>query len=163
MNFFKAHTHCFNLLPSLDFVYFEQSPSAPYLIRKIDELTMTPNKNVEARCLCYYRRRELPPNLLVMADRYQSFYDDSFQEDDDPTNGNCGSPAKISNGGSKNGDDNQSLKPSQIHQVKHRELYVSRTVETLPATGIRGKCTVTLLNEEECLTSYLNSEVCSTF
>ncbi len=32
-------------------------------------------------------------------------------------------------------------------------------VETLPATHIRGKCTVTLLNETESLLSYLNKEV----
>lgn len=48
------------------------------------------------------------------------------------------------------------------HQLKHRELFLSRQVETLPATHIRGKCTVTLLNETESLLSYLNKEV-STF
>ncbi len=32
-------------------------------------------------------------------------------------------------------------------------------VETLPATHIRGKCTVTLLNETESLLSYLNKDV----
>jgi hypothetical protein len=47
----------------------------------------------------------------------------------------------------------------QKHQLKHRELFLSRQVETLPATHIRGKCTVTLLNETESLLSYLNKEV----
>lgn len=42
--------------------------------------------------------------------------------------------------------------------MKHRELFLSRQVETLPATHIRGKCTVTLLNETESLSSYLNKE-----
>ncbi|XP_076306003.1 metastasis-associated protein MTA3-like isoform X4 [Tachypleus tridentatus] len=44
------------------------------------------------------------------------------------------------------------------HLLKHRELFLSRQVETLPATHIRGKCTVTLLNETESLASYLNKE-----
>ena len=45
------------------------------------------------------------------------------------------------------------------HQLKHRELFLSRQVETLPATHIRGKCAVTLLNETEWLQSYLNKDV----
>lgn len=51
------------------------------------------------------------------------------------------------------------LAPKQWHQAKHRELFLSRHVETLPATHIRGKCTVTLLNETESLLSYLNKDV----
>lgn len=47
----------------------------------------------------------------------------------------------------------------QRHQMKHRELFLSRHVETLPATHIRGKCSVTLLNETESLLSYLNKDV----
>ena len=35
---------------------------------------------------------------------------------------------------------------------------MSRQVETLPATHIRGKCSVTLLNETESLASYLNRD-----
>lgn len=42
--------------------------------------------------------------------------------------------------------------------MKHRELFLSRQIETLPATHIRGKCSVTLLNEEESLLSYLNKD-----
>lgn len=51
------------------------------------------------------------------------------------------------------------LAPKQRHQAKQRELFLSRHVETLPATHIRGKCTVTLLNETESLLSYLNKDV----
>lgn len=47
----------------------------------------------------------------------------------------------------------------QKHQLKHRELFLSRQVETLPATHIRGKCVVTLLNETESYMSYLNKDV----
>lgn len=42
--------------------------------------------------------------------------------------------------------------------MKHRELFLSRQVETLPATHIRGKCSVTLFNETESLSSYLNKD-----
>lgn len=51
----------------------------------------------------------------------------------------------------------------QRYQLKHRELFLSRQVETLPATHIRGKCSVTLLNETESLLSYLNKDVCVFF
>ncbi|XP_025834946.1 metastasis-associated protein MTA3 isoform X2 [Agrilus planipennis] len=50
------------------------------------------------------------------------------------------------------------LTPKQRHQMKHRELFLSRQVETLPATHIRGKCSVTLFNETEALSSYLNKD-----
>lgn len=50
------------------------------------------------------------------------------------------------------------LNTKQRHQMKHRELFLSRQVETMPATHIRGKCCVTLLNETESLLSYLNKE-----
>ena len=53
------------------------------------------------------------------------------------------------------------ISEKQRHQLKHRELFLSRQVETMPATHIRGKCVVTLLNETELLTSYLNKEVSS--
>lgn len=51
------------------------------------------------------------------------------------------------------------VESKQRHQMKHRELFLSRQVETIPATHIRGKCSVTLLNETESLSSYLNKEV----
>jgi len=53
----------------------------------------------------------------------------------------------------------EELSEKHQHQLKHRELFLSRQVETLPATHIRGKCTVTLLNETESLRSYLNRDV----
>lgn len=56
-------------------------------------------------------------------------------------------------------DKENSLSYKQRHQLKHRELFLSRQVETLPATHIRGKCSVTLLNETESLLSYLNKDV----
>uniref|UniRef100_A0A674DSK3 Metastasis associated 1 family, member 2 n=1 Tax=Salmo trutta TaxID=8032 RepID=A0A674DSK3_SALTR len=48
----------------------------------------------------------------------------------------------------------------QKHQLKHRELFLSRQFESLPATHIRGKCNVTLLNETDVLAGYLEKEEC---
>ncbi|XP_056366092.1 metastasis-associated protein MTA2 isoform X3 [Oenanthe melanoleuca] len=48
----------------------------------------------------------------------------------------------------------------QRHQLKHRELFLSRQFESLPATHIRGKCSVTLLNETDILGQYLEKEDC---
>lgn len=64
-----------------------------------------------------------------------------------------GSPGSDYGGRSEAG-----LTPKQRHQMKHRELFLSRQVETLPATHIRGKCSVTLFNETESLNSYLNKD-----
>lgn len=52
------------------------------------------------------------------------------------------------------------LTDTQKHQLRHRELFLTRQNETLLATNIRGKCLVTLHNETETFVSYLNSEVC---
>jgi len=51
------------------------------------------------------------------------------------------------------------LTDTQKHQLRHRELFLTRQNETLLATNIRGKCLVTLHNETEIFVSYLNSEV----
>jgi len=42
--------------------------------------------------------------------------------------------------------------------LKEREVFLSRQTETLPATLIRGKCSVTLLSEVETANSYLSRE-----
>uniref|UniRef100_A0A5K3ERS2 Metastasis-associated protein MTA3 n=1 Tax=Mesocestoides corti TaxID=53468 RepID=A0A5K3ERS2_MESCO len=117
-----------------DFVYFEVSATAPYQIRRLDELIMTPN-GVEAKVTCYFRRRDISNTLIQQAEK---FY---FHETDD-----------------SNGDSSPALSDLQRHQVKHRELFHSRTMECLPATHIRGKCTVALYNEVEPLTSYVERE-----
>lgn len=69
------------------------------------------------------------------------------------------SSSNVGSGGSERVSENALLTPKQRLRAKHRELFLSRQVETLPATHIRGKCSVTLLNETEALTSYLNKEV----
>ncbi|KAL5008391.1 hypothetical protein ScPMuIL_013972 [Solemya velum] len=118
-----------------DYVFFETSSTTPYQIRRIEELNKTPNGNVEAKVMCFYRRRDISSSLTLLADKHQI----SALEDEQET---C----------------DEDVSEKQRHQLKHRELFLSRQVETLPATHIRGKCVVTLLNETESLLSYLNKE-----
>ncbi|PAA78800.1 hypothetical protein BOX15_Mlig019708g1, partial [Macrostomum lignano] len=117
------------------------SASGPYQIRRIEELTKTPTGNVEAKVMCFFRRRDISNNLISQADKHLSL-------DDEPSAaGEAEAASSEPSGGS--------LTEVQRHQLRHRELFLSRQVETLPATTIRGKCAVTLLNETEALTSYL--------
>ncbi|XP_037294050.1 metastasis-associated protein MTA3 [Manduca sexta] len=162
-----------------DCVYFETSSTSPYQIRRIEELNKTPSGNVEAKVMCFYRRRDLPNPLIQLADKHQM-----AQSEDSPVAMKLKkiclktpvgeeqaaqavldpaletywrSPAAMEEESSDlPGTDG--LAPKQRHQAKHRELFLSRHMETLPATHIRGKCTVTLLNETESLLSYLNKD-----
>ena len=72
-----------------DYVYFENFPSTPYNIRRIEELNkvlrrdprifflssntacvlQTANETVEAKVVCLYRRRDLPLAMLRIADK----------------------------------------------------------------------------------------------
>lgn len=120
-----------------DYVYFETASTSPYQIRRIEELNKTPNGNVEAKVMCFYRRRDISSSLTLLADKHQNgSLDDEEEKEEQETD----------------------ISEKQRHQLKHRELFLSRQVETMPATHIRGKCVVTLLNETELLTSYLNKE-----
>lgn len=122
-----------------DYVFFETSSTTPYQIRRIEELNKTPNGNVEAKVVCFYRRRDISSSLTLLADKHQTDSDGGLDDSE--------LESKLDEVGDK-----------QKHQLKHRELFLSRQVETLPATHIRGKCTVTLLNETESLLSYLNKD-----
>lgn len=55
-----------------DYVYFDSASSAPYQIRRIEELNKTSSGNVEAKVMCFYRRRDLPNPLVQLADKHQS-------------------------------------------------------------------------------------------
>ncbi|KAG8514455.1 Metastasis-associated protein MTA1 [Galemys pyrenaicus] len=57
---------------SADYVYFENSSSNPYLIRRIEELNKTANGNVEAKVVCFYRRRDISSSLIALADKHAS-------------------------------------------------------------------------------------------
>uniref|UniRef100_A0A8C5HA43 Metastasis associated 1 family, member 2 n=1 Tax=Gouania willdenowi TaxID=441366 RepID=A0A8C5HA43_GOUWI len=126
-----------------DYVYFENSSSNPYLIRRIEELNKTANGNVEAKVVCLFRRRDISGNLNTLADS------------------NCQGAGE---GGANGEFEEESKQPTpseqQKHQLKHRELFLSRQFESLPATHIRGKCNVTLLNETDVLAGYLDKEDC---
>uniref|UniRef100_A0A8B9INW5 Metastasis associated 1 n=13 Tax=Neognathae TaxID=8825 RepID=A0A8B9INW5_ANSCY len=132
----------------LDYVYFENSSSNPYLIRRIEELNKTANGNVEAKVVCFYRRRDISSTLIVLADKHANLVKQAGRND------------------SKKGEMEEEMEnpemvdlpEKQKHQLRHRELFLSRQLESLPATHIRGKCSVTLLNETESLKSYLERE-----
>uniref|UniRef100_A0A670JQW0 Metastasis associated 1 family member 2 n=1 Tax=Podarcis muralis TaxID=64176 RepID=A0A670JQW0_PODMU len=117
-----------------NYVYFENSSSNPYLVRRIEELNKTANGNVEAKVVCLFRRRDISSSLNSLADsNAREFEEESKQP---------------------------SVSEQQRHQLKHRELFLSRQFESLPATHIRGKCSVTLLNETDILSQYLDKEDC---
>ncbi|XP_055969643.1 metastasis-associated protein MTA1 isoform X1 [Sorex fumeus] len=135
-----------------DYVYFENSSSNPYLIRRIEELNKTANGNVEAKVVCFYRRRDISSTLIALADKHATL-----------------SVCYKTGAGADNGEEGEleeelenpemvSLPEKLQHQLRHRELFLSRQLESLPATHIRGKCSVTLLNETESLKSYLERE-----
>ncbi|XP_026333318.1 metastasis-associated protein MTA1 isoform X1 [Hyposmocoma kahamanoa] len=155
-----------------DCVYFETSSTSPYQIRRIEELNKTASGNVEAKVMCFYRRRDLPNPLIQLADKHQM-----AQSEDSPVAmklkkiclktpvGEEQAAQAVLDPALAAMEEESSelpgtdgLAPKQRHQAKHRELFLSRHVETLPATHIRGKCSVTLLNETESLLSYLNKD-----
>uniref|UniRef100_A0A668AZN3 Metastasis associated 1 n=1 Tax=Myripristis murdjan TaxID=586833 RepID=A0A668AZN3_9TELE len=117
------------------YVYFENSSSNPLLIRRIEELNKTANGNVEAKVVCFYRRRDISSTLIALADKHARELEEEMEN-----------PEMVD------------LPEKQKHQLRHRELFLSRQLESLPATHIRGKCCVTLLNETEALKSYLDRE-----
>lgn len=67
----------------VDYVYFEAQQQQqqqqsmhhhqqqPFQIRRIEELNKTAGGNVEAKVMCFYRRRDLPAQLVALADKHQ--------------------------------------------------------------------------------------------
>ncbi|BFZ12139.1 hypothetical protein BsWGS_15178 [Bradybaena similaris] len=159
-----------------DYVFFETSSTAPYQIRRIEELNKTQNGNVEAKVMCFYRRRDISNSLILLADKHHKIDEGSPPRDDGEKievikavlvpeqakteeNGTDSTTNGISYNNNNHGGRGMEEIPEKLrHQLKHRELFLSRQVETLPATHIRGKCCVTLLNETESLLSYLSKE-----
>jgi len=124
-----------------DYVYFENSASGVYAVRRIEELNKNANGNVEARVMCFYRRNEVPHSLVPLADKHHWGEADIQPDSDDED-----SPAAAAG------------EETDRQRHKQRELFLSRQTETLPATLIRGKCSVTLLSEVEEISSYLNRD-----
>ncbi|KAH9499612.1 Metastasis-associated protein mta1 [Bulinus truncatus] len=166
-----------------DYVFFETSSTAPYQIRRIEELNKTQNGNVEAKVMCFYRRRDISNSLILLADKHHNVIEEDteqrkevdegsppIEENDANAKESTGKLPPVDENGTDcttNGNNNnnnhggrgmEEIPEKLRHQLKHRELFLSRQVETLPATHIRGKCCVTLLNETESLLSYLNKE-----
>lgn len=50
------------------------------------------------------------------------------------------------------------LNSEHLHELRQKELFLSRVVETLPATQIRGKCSVVILNEVETCDMYIGKD-----
>ncbi|XP_017104626.2 metastasis-associated protein MTA3 isoform X2 [Drosophila bipectinata] len=164
-----------------DYVYVETTPNSPYLIRRIEELNKNQTGNVEAKVMCFYRRRDLPNPLVQLADKHQPALDEERTSPTQSSGGGAGSATGNSGnstnsggttnntnsstasgggagGGGSDAEKGEALTSKQRYQIKHRELFLSRQVESIPATQIRGKCSVTLLNETESLQSYLNKD-----
>jgi hypothetical protein len=86
-------------------------------------------------------------------------------DDDDEmpgdTNGTTNPTVTTNNNSNNNNSSLQStdFNDTQKHQLRHRELFLTRQIETLLATNIRGKCSVTLHNETESFLSYISAEV----
>lgn len=75
LDFIKFYVFFLLIFPfHTDYVYFETSSSAPFLIRRIEELNKLPSGNVEAKVMCFYRRRDIPNPLVQLADKHQSKY-----------------------------------------------------------------------------------------
>lgn len=116
-----------------DCIYFETSPSMPsQTIGKIDEICKINGDNIEVKVVVFFRRRDIPSSLMTLADKYQ--YDETQEQEIEQMS-----------------DKDKTL-------LKQRELFYSRQIETIPASAIRGKCTVQLLNESESFASYLDKE-----
>lgn len=93
--------------------------------------------------MCFFRRSELSPALQGQADKHH--WGDSNFESADPDSD----------------DEDQMVKDKDERRAfKLREVFLSRQVETLPATLIRGKCSVTLLSEVETVASYTGTCLC---
>ncbi|XP_065661790.1 metastasis-associated protein MTA3 [Hydra vulgaris] len=116
-----------------DYVFVETQPSLPYQIRRIEELTKTTNGQVEAKVSCFYRRRDLSNALATQADKHALSAEEENEIDVGTNN----------------------LSDEQHHQLKHREVFLSRQLEIINANTIRGKCSVTLYSEVEKLIDYL--------
>ncbi|EYC38348.1 hypothetical protein Y032_0723g1842 [Ancylostoma ceylanicum] len=144
-------------------------------------LNPTPSGQVEARVTLFYRRRDISTALLKIADQAERRFDE-YYEVDKPKSEKYGSTghtvangadSKVEQGETAHKSDNkeddedridwgvaglplgvEELSDDERHRMRQRELFLSRQVETLPATLIRGKCQVTLLSEIETVSSY---------
>ena len=89
--------------------------------------------------MCFYRRSEIPSSLLPVADKHhwgEAVVDMDQDSDDEDEK-----------------DKEPSAEQTERLNMKQREVFLSRQIELLPATLIRGKCSVTLMSEVETIES----------
>lgn len=115
-----------------DCIYFETSPQQPLQIGRIDEICKLNGDHIEVKVVVFFRRRDISSSLMTLADKYQ--YDENQEEEI------------------------KQMSEKDKNLLKQRELFYSRQIETIPASTIKGKCTVQLLNESESLASYISKE-----
>lgn len=148
-----------NLYKVGDFCYFEVSSSGPYQIRRIEDLVKTSGGHVEVKTTAYCRKRDLPKRLQ---EKIAAFEKDGKEVPDlvlDPDE-EVEEPEETPSAADKNENGEDSATEEQLtkHRLSHREVYLTRVVEPLPASLIRGKCTVYLLAECEKKEGYLKEE-----
>ena len=99
--------------------------------------------------MCFYRRSEVSSSILSQADKHHW-----------GTEGTASSETNNTGSDPNDSDDDDSVndEKSEKAQLRQREVFLSRQCETLPATLIRGKCSVTLLSEVENAQSYLGRD-----
>ncbi|XP_019864285.1 PREDICTED: metastasis-associated protein MTA3-like isoform X2 [Amphimedon queenslandica] len=117
-------------------------PPTPYQICKVEELRKNSKGSVEVAAKCFYRRKDLPSHLLLAADRHAMAVEEENEMD-----------ATI-----PRANNYHKLTDLQKHQIKHRELFLSRQIDTYKIDMVRGKCSVSFLNELEDISSYMEKE-----
>lgn len=122
-----------------DFVYIETASNLPYQVCKIEEIVKGPSGNVEVKAICFYRRRDISASLISMAEK------DSRR---------CAMEAD----GLADPNQLEALPERTRHQVKQRELFLTRTIETFASSQIRGRCIVVQFCDSESPLAYLGRE-----
>uniref|UniRef100_A0A914Z4U5 Uncharacterized protein n=1 Tax=Panagrolaimus superbus TaxID=310955 RepID=A0A914Z4U5_9BILA len=163
-----------------DYVYIEQDSSEPYLIRRIEELERVSNEvGTFCKVTCFYRRRDIPIDLLKLADKIDNVRTthkhfllssskknqiDIIDKNDLPeNNGNVkDDDMKVEEtnkrqfGGLPQGAENFSAE--NLHCLQQHELFMSRQLESLPAKNIRGKCCVVFLTAADAPEMFINND-----
>lgn len=94
-------------------------------------LLQTANGNVEAKVVCFYRRRDISSALIALADKHATL-------------SVCYKTGPGADNGEEGEMEEEMENPEMVdlpeklkHQLRHRELFLSRQLESLPATHIR--------------------------
>jgi hypothetical protein len=148
-----------------DWIYCEQEPDQPYVVRKIEEFKQTPaddgsSPTIEAKLRCAYRRSDVPQSLLSSFQKRNSFYLNCLQSSTSTTttttttttnnnnNNNTSTSTEETQPSSALEDQLQqahNLTPLQLYQLKHHELFYSKFTEpSISVKKFRGKVNLNL-------------------